>query len=55
MTDGVPNIWFAVGMTKREHIAAMMLQGAAASTMEPAFIINRAVELADALLERLKK
>jgi hypothetical protein len=27
LTDGVPNIWFAVGMTKREAIAARVLQG----------------------------
>ena len=27
MTDGVPNVWFAVGLTKREQFAAMAMQG----------------------------
>jgi hypothetical protein len=27
MTDGVPNIWFAVGLTKRERFAMAAMQG----------------------------
>lgn len=62
MTDGVPNVWFAVGLTKREHIAAMAMAGFVASgSMLPLSNDGRkrmaddSTKCADALLERLKK
>jgi hypothetical protein len=58
MTDGVPNIWFAVGMTKREEfasrfMAALLSNGQVPDNKEDLCTVSTA--LADALLERLKK
>jgi hypothetical protein len=65
MTDGVPNIWFAVGMTKRERFAMAAMQGMLSNPVlkrenqgEGEFIdmvTGDAVMAADSLLERLKK
>lgn len=55
--DGQPYMWFTVGMTKREKIAAMFAASEPLSGIrEPdETICDRAVKRADALLERLKK
>lgn len=58
MTDGIPNIWFAVGLTKREKIAAMIMAAFISgeyASQTPEEIADDAVKHADALLERLKK
>ncbi len=54
--DQTSNFWFAVGLTKREHIAAMMAQGMLAYgvVLSDEDMVDRAVKRADALLERLK-
>jgi len=53
--NGEPFVFFTVGFTKREKIAAMMMTGMAGEAAIPTIVADRAVELADALLERLKK
>lgn len=55
MTDGIPNVWFAVGLTKRERMAMAAMQGFLANGSTFENIVDRSVEFADALLERLKK
>ena len=55
--DKTSNFWFAVGLTKREQIAAMMLQGLGSDgpVTDTEKLVARSVLLTDALLERLKK
>ncbi len=53
--NGEPTIWFSMGMTKREHIAAMALQGMLAHGLRNEDTPKDAIALADALLERFKK
>lgn len=54
--DQTSNFWFAVGLTKREQIAAMAMQGLLSDgpITEPDKIAKKAVQQADALLEWLK-
>src|SRR6267142_648116 len=53
---GEPFVWFSMGLTKREEFAARAMEGMLAGATEgPQFIAEKAVEYADALLERLKK
>ncbi len=56
-TNGTPDTWMMHGLTKREHIAAMALQGLLAYGAMGSYTDNseQAVRYADALLERLKK
>jgi hypothetical protein len=44
-----------VGLSKRELFASKMMEGLASMSIEPTLAAERAVVLADALLERLKK
>jgi hypothetical protein len=56
LENGSPAVWFAIGLTKREQLAAMMLSSEPLSGIrEPDEVLaNRAVHRADALLEKLK-
>jgi hypothetical protein len=62
--SGEPTIWFSMGMTKRERFAMAAMQGWLASygdnrqfplDAEQEDLAARCCQMADALLERLKK
>jgi len=56
--NGSPAVWFAVVLTKREHISAMILQSIVERDLphqDKDRVADEAIAYADALLERLKK
>jgi hypothetical protein len=56
--NGAPAVWFSVGLTKREHISAMILQSMVERDLphiDKHKAADEAIAYADALLEKLRE